>query len=79
VSKKRSQAKKAAKASAKGESKKKTKKEQASKKVEAVKSLNTRAQRMANKSVRVKAQPSQDLKLKEGVQSKSKNAALSQP
>jgi hypothetical protein len=85
ASKRRSQAKKAtkkAKASnkkAKGESKKKGKKEQASKKVEAVKAQNTRAQRMANKSVRVKAEPSQDLKLKEGVQSKSKNASLSQP
>ena len=83
--KKRSQTKKATKKSkasnkkAKGETKKKTKKEKTSKKLEAVKSQNTRANRLANRSVRVKGQASQDLKLKEGVQSKSKNGSLSQP
>jgi hypothetical protein len=85
LTKKRSQAKQAikkAKASnkkAKGETKKKSKKEQASKKMDAVKSQNTRPLRMANKSVRVKAQASQNVKLREGVQTKSKNASLPKP
>lgn len=64
---------------AKGETIKNNKKAQMSKKVEIIKSENARSQRMANRSVRVKAQPTQDLKRKEGVHSKPKTESMSQP